>query len=146
MQSILAVLARNLLHSVEDRVEETVARSKRVAIFVGISGLLLLTAYVLAITVLCVWLSNHYGTVPALLGLAGAFAVIALVLVAVLLYLNNRDAERRRRRRQQMQLRRQLAVLAAGSAARQPLATAAFGLALALFLRPGSRRRRRRRE
>lgn len=143
MHSIVAALARNLLFSIEDRIEETVARSKRNAIFVGIAGLLLLTAYVLAVAALCVTLSNSYGTVPALLGLAGGVATIALALIAILLYLNNSDAELRRRRRQQMRARRQLAALAAGTAASQPLATAALGLALALFLKPGSRRRGR---
>ncbi|MBD9373308.1 hypothetical protein IB238_11830 [Rhizobium sp. ARZ01] len=143
MHSIVAALARNLLYNVEDRIEETVARSKRNAIFVGIAGLLLLTAYVLAVTALCVTLGNSYGTVPALLGLAGSVATVALVLIAILVYLNKREAELRRRRRQQMRARRELAALAAGTAARQPLATAALGLALALFLRPRTRRRRR---
>lgn len=143
MRSIVAALAESLIFRIEDRIEETVARSKRNAIFVGAAFLLLLTAYVLGVAALCVTLANHYGTVSALLGLAGGVTTIALVLIAILLYLNNRDAQIRQRRRKQMQARRQLAALAAGTAARQPLATAALGLALALFLKPGSRRRRR---
>ncbi|MDR6757595.1 chromate transport protein ChrA [Mycoplana sp. BE70] len=144
MHSIVAALAQNLIFRIEDRIEETVARSKRNAMFAGAAILLLLTAYVLVIAAICVALASHYGTVPALLGLAGGVATIALVLIAILLYLNNRDAKLRRHRRKQMQARRQLAALAAGTAARQPLATAALGLALALFLKPGARRRRRR--
>lgn len=141
MLSIAAALAQNLFFRVEDRIEETLARSKRNAVFVGVVALLLLTAYALAVVALCAALAQHYGTVPALLGLAGAVTTLALVLVAILLFLNNRAAERRRRRRAQMRARRDLAMLAAGTAAGRPLATAALGVALALFLRPGPRRR-----
>lgn len=141
MLSIVTALAQNMVFRVEDRIEETLQRSKRNAIFAGIAGLLLLTAYVLAVAALSVSLAERYGTVPALLGLAGGVATLALVLIAVLLYLNNRDARLRRRRREQMRARTQLAAIAAGGAARNPLATAALGVALALFLRPGRRRR-----
>ena len=141
MLSIVAALAQNMFFRVEDRIEETLQRSKRNAIFAGIAGLLLLTAYVLAVAALSVSLAQRYGTVPALLGLAGGVATLALVLIADLLYLNNRDARLRRRRREQMRARTQFAAIAAGSAARNPLATAALGVALALFLRPGGRKR-----
>lgn len=141
MLSIVAALAQNMFFRVEDRIEETLQQSKRNAIFIAIAGLLLMTAYGLAVTALTVTLARHYGAIPALLGLAGAVSTVALVLIGILLYLNNRDAKLRRRRRQQLRARSQIAALAAGSIARKPLATAALGVALALFLGGGGKRR-----
>lgn len=143
MLSLAAALAQNFLFRIEDKVEETVARSKRTAIFLGIAGLLLLTAYMLAVTAICISLAQRYGAISALWGVAGAVTALALVLIAVLLYLNRRDAKLRGKHRHQLEARRQLAAVAIGSAARQPLATAALGVALALFMRPRSRKRRR---
>lgn len=143
MVSIVAALAQSLLFRVEDRIEETVQRSKRNAIFALLAGLLLLTAYTLAVAGLTVALAERHGAIAALLGLAGAATLLAVILVCILVYLNKRDAKIRRRRRQELRARGQLAALAAGSAASNPLATAALGVALALFLKPSSRRRRR---
>jgi hypothetical protein len=142
MLSIIAALAQSVFSGVEDRVEETLARSKRAALLGGIAGLMLLTAYILAVIGLCVALARRYGATPALFGLAGAAVLMALVLIGILVYLNKRDARRHRKHRRQMQARRQLAALAAGTAARQPLATATLGLALALLLGRRSGRRR----
>ena len=142
MVSIVAALAQSVLSGVEERVGETLARSKRGAVLGGIAGLLLLTAYILAVIGLCVSLARHYGAPAALFGVAVCAAFIALVLIAVLVELNRRDARRFRKRRRQMEARRQLAALAAGTAARRPLTTATLGLALALMLGPRSRRHR----
>lgn len=142
MVSIVAALAQSLLFRVEDRIEETVQRSKRNAIFALLAGLLLLTAYTLAVAGLTVALAQRHGAIAALFGLAGGATLLAVILVCILVYLNKREAKIRRRRRQELRARGQLAALAAGSAARNPLATAALGVALALFLKPSSRRRR----
>lgn len=141
MLSLGAILIQNLVTRVTDRVDESVDIAKRSAIAGLFIGILLVTAYVLAIVGAAVMLSDHYGTVPALFGLAGGFLVLALIVLAVVAARNKRERELRRIRRQQLAARRDLMAAAATVAVKKPLAATAVALALGFLLAPKSRRR-----
>lgn len=140
MLSLGAILAQNLVTRVTDRVDETVDIAKRNAIAGLAIGLLLITAYVLAVVGATVLLAQHYGTVPALFGLAGGFLLLALVVLAFVAVRNKRERELRRLRRQQLAARRDLLAAAATVTMKKPLAATAVALALGFLLAPKSRR------
>lgn len=143
MITLLAALAQSMFFRVEDHIEAAVDRAKRNAAVLSIAGLLLLTAYVIAVIAACVAVSARYGPVAGLFGLAGAFALIAFLAIAVLAVVNRRDRRRRAARRRQTRGRRDLVALASGIAARKPLLSAVLALAAGYALTPGKRRRRR---
>jgi hypothetical protein len=140
MLSLGAVLVQNLVSRVTDRVDETVDIAKRSAIAGLVIGLLLLTAYVLAIVGAAILLARHYGAGPALFGLAGGFLVLALIILGIVAARNKRERELRRLRRQQLAARRDLMAAAATMATRKPFAATAIALALGFMLAPKSRR------
>jgi hypothetical protein len=140
MLSLGAILMQNLVTRVTDRVDETMDMAKRNAIAGLIIGILLITAYVLGIVAMTVVLSEHYGTVPALFGLAGGFLLLALIVLAIVAMRNKREHELRRIRRQHLAARRDLLAAAATVATRKPLAATAVALALGFLLAPKSRR------
>ena len=140
MLSLGAILAQNLVTRVTDRVDETVDIAKRNAIAGLAIGLLLITAYVLAVVGATVLLAQHYGAVPALFGLAGGFLLLALVVLAFVAVRNKRERELRRVRRQQLAARRDLLAAAATVTMKKPLAATAVALALGFLLAPKSRR------
>ena len=140
MLSLGAILIQNLVTRVSDRVDETMDVAKRNAIAGLFIGVLLITAYVLGVVATAVVLSQHYGTVPALFGLAGGFLLLALVVLAVVAARNKRERELRRIRRQQLAARRDLMAAAATVAVRKPFAATAVALALGFLLAPKSRR------
>ncbi|WP_234186562.1 hypothetical protein [Shinella sp. NM-101] len=141
MLSLGAILMQNLVTRVTDRVDETVEVAKRNAIGGVLIGLLLITAYVLAVVGAAVALAHRYGAVPALFGLAGGFLVLALIVLAVVAARNKRERELRRIRRDQLAARRDLMAAAATAASRKPFAATAVALALGFMLAPKSRRR-----
>lgn len=141
MLSLRAILMQNLVTRVTDRVDETVEVAKRNAIGGVLIGLLLITAYVLAVVGAAVALAHRYGAVPALFGLAGGFLVLALIVLAVVAARNKRERELRRIRRDQLAARRDLMAAAATAASRKPFAATAVALALGFMLAPKSRRR-----
>ncbi|OJU83877.1 MAG: hypothetical protein BGO06_05655 [Shinella sp. 65-6] len=132
---------QNLVTRVTDRVDETVEVAKRNAIGGVLIGLLLVTAYVLAVVGAAVALAHRYGAVPALFGLAGGFLVLALIVLVVVAARNKRERELRRIRRDQLAARRDLMAAAATAASRKPFAATAVALALGFMLAPKSRRR-----
>ena len=140
MLSLGAILIQNLVTRVSDRVDETMDVAKRNAIAGLFIGVLLITAYVLGVVATAAVLSQHYGTVPALFGLAGGFLLLALVVLAVVAARNKRERELRRIRRQQLAARRDLMAAAATVAVRKPFAATAVALALGFLLAPKSRR------
>ena len=140
MLSLGAILIQNLVTRVTDRVDETMDLAKRNAIAGLLIGVLVLTAYGLAVVGAAVALAERYGTVPALFGLAGGFVFVALVVLAVVAARNRRERELRRIRRQQLAARRDLMAAAATVAVRKPLAATAVALALGFLLAPKSRR------
>ena len=140
MLSLGAILIQNLVTRVSDRVDETMDVAKRNAIAGLFIGVLIITAYVLGVVATAVVLSQHYGTVPALFGLAGGFLLLALVVLAVVAARNKRERELRRIRRQQLSARRDLMAAAATVAVRKPFAATAVALALGFLLAPKSRR------
>ncbi|WP_411035651.1 hypothetical protein [Shinella sp. BYT-45] len=140
MLSLGAILIQNLVTRVTDRVDETVDLAKRNAIGGLIVGVLLVTAYVLAIVGAAVLLAERYGAVPALFGLAGGFLLVALIVLAVVAARNKRERELRRIRRQQLAARRDLMAAAATVTMKRPLAATAVALALGFLLAPKSRR------
>ena len=81
MISLIATLAQSMFFRVEDRIEGAVARAKRNAVVFSIVGVLLLTAYVVAVVATCILLSARYGPIAGLFGLAGALAAVALVAI-----------------------------------------------------------------
>lgn len=140
MLSLGAILIQNLATRVTDRVDETMDIAKRNAIAGLAIGLLLITAYVFGLVATAILLSEHYGTVPALFGLAGGFLLLALIVLAVVAARNKRERELRRIRRQQLAVRRDLMAAAATVAVKKPLAATAVALALGFLLAPKSRR------
>jgi hypothetical protein len=140
MLSLGAILIQNLVTRVTDRVDETLDSAKRNAVAGLFVGVLLVTAYVLALAGATVALAERYGTVPALFGLAGGFLILSLVVLAVVAARNRRERELRRIRRQQLAARRDLLAAAATAATRKPLAATAVALALGFLLAPKSRR------
>jgi hypothetical protein len=140
MLSLGAILMQSLVTRVGDRVGETVDVAKRNAIGGAIVGLLLFTAYVIAIVATAVVLSQRYGAVHALFGLAGGFVVLALIVLAIVAIRNKRERELRLIRRQQYAARRDLMAAAAAAATRKPLAATGIALALGFLLAPKSRR------
>ena len=114
MISLIATLAQSMFFRVEDRIEGAVARAKRNAIVFSIVGVLLLTAYVVAVVATCILLSARYGPIAGLFGLAGALAGVALVAIAILMIVNRREKHLRAIRRRQTQNRRDLVALAGG--------------------------------
>lgn len=142
MLSLGAILIQNLVTRVSDRVDETMDAARRNAIAGLFIGILLITAYGLGVVATAVMLSQHYGPVPALFGLAGGFLLLALVVLAVVAARNRRERELRRIRRQQLAARRDLMAAAATVAVKKPLAATAVALALGFLLAPKSRRDR----
>lgn len=140
MLSLGAILIQNLVSRVTDRVDETMDIAKRNAIAGAVIGILLITAYVLALVGTTVALAERYGTVPALFGLAGGFVVLALIVLGIVAARNRRERELRRIRRQQLAARRDLMAAAATVAVRKPFAATAVALALGFLLAPKSRR------
>jgi chromate transport protein ChrA len=140
MLSLGAILLQNLVTRVTDRVDETMDVAKRNAIAGAAIGLLLVTAYGLGVVATAVLLSQHYGAVPALFGLAGGFLLLALIVLAVVAMRNKRERELRRIRRQQLAARRDLMAAAATVAMKKPFAATAVALALGFLLAPKSRR------
>lgn len=140
MLSLGAILIQNLISRVTDRVDETMDIAKRNAIAGAVIGILLTTAYVLALVGTTVALAERYGTVPALFGLAGGFVVLALIVLGIVAARNRRERELRRIRRQQLAARRDLMAAAATVAVRKPFAATAVALALGFLLAPKSRR------
>ena len=126
MISLIATLAQSMFFRVEDRIEGAVARAKRNAVVFSIVGVLLLTAYVVAVVATCILLSARYGPIAGLFGLAGALAAVALVAIAILMIVNRRD----------------LVALAGTMAMRKPLLSAGLALAAGLVLAPKKKRRR----
>ena len=142
MISLIATLAQSMFFRVEDRIEGAVARAKRNAVVFSIVGVLLLTAYVVAVVATCILLSARYGPVAGLFGLAGALAVVALLAIAILMIVNRREKHLRAIRRRQTQNRRDLVALAGTMAMRKPLFSAGLALAAGLVLAPKKKRRR----
>ena len=140
MLSLGAILIQNLISRGTDRVDETMDIAKRNAIAGAVIGILLITAYVLALVGTTVALAERYGTVPALFGLAGGFVVLALIVLGIVAARNRRERELRRIRRQQLAARRDLMAAAATVAVRKPFAATAVALALGFLLAPKSRR------
>ncbi len=140
MLSLGAILIQNLVTRVTDRVDETVDIARRNAIAGLVIGVLLLSAYGLALVGASVALAERYGTVPALFGLAGGFLLLALIVLAVVAARNRRERELRRIRRDRLAARRDLMAAAATAAVRKPFAATAVALALGFLLAPKSRR------
>lgn len=140
MLSLGAILVQNLVTRVTDRVDETMDIAKRNAIAGMAIGLLLITAYVFGLAATAILLSEYYGTIPALFGLAGGFLLLALIVLAVVAARNKRERELRRLRRQQLAARRDLLAAAATVAVKKPFAATAVALALGFLLAPKSRR------
>lgn len=146
MLSIVTMIAQNLFYRVEDRVGEAVVNARRSVIFLSLAGLLLVTAYVLAVIGACIELGQRYGAAPALFGLAAALLFAAVIAVGILALLNRRERQARLLKRQELAARQDMMAAASGLVAGRPFV--ATGLALALgFLassskRPRSRRRR----
>ena len=141
MLSLGAILMQNLVTRVGDRVGETVDVAKRNAVAGLIIGVLVFTAYVLGMVATAVVLSQHYGAVPALYGLAGGFLLLALIVLAIVAMKNKREHELRRIRRLQLAARRDMMATAASVATKRPLAATGIALALGFLLAPKSRRR-----
>lgn len=140
MLSLGAILVQNLVTRVSGRVDETLDIAKRNAIAGLAVGLLLVTAYVLAVVGGAVALAERYGAVPALFGLAGGFLLLALVVLGIVAARNRRERERRRIRRRELAARRDLVAAAATVAMKKPFAATAVALALGFMLAPKSRR------
>ena len=140
MLSLGAILVQNLVTRVGDRVDETMDIAKRNAMAGLAIGLMLLTAYVLAVVGGAVALADRYGAVPALFGLAAGFLLLALIVLGVVAARNRRERERRRLRRRELAARRDLMAAAATVATRKPFAATAVALALGFLLAPKSRR------
>ena len=140
MLSMGTVLIQNLVTRVSDRVDETLDIAKRNAIAGAVIGLLLISAYILALIGAAVALAQRYGAVIALFGLAGGFLLLALIVLAVVAMRNKRERERRRIRRQELAARRDLMAAASTVAIRSPFAATAVALALGFLLAPKSRR------
>lgn len=140
MLSLGAILMQSLVSRVGDRVSETMDVAKRNAIAGLVIGVLLVTAYVLGIVATAVALAQHYGTIPALFGLAGGFLLLALIVLAVVAMRNKRERQLRRIRRDQLAARRDLMAAAATMVSRKPLAATGIALALGFLLAPKSRR------
>ena len=141
MLSLGAILMQSLVSRVGDRVGETMDVAKRNAIAGLVIGVLLVTAYVLGIVATAVALAQHYGTIPALFGLAGGFLLLALIVLAVVAMRNKRERELRRLRRQQLAARRDMMAAAAAVATKRPFAAAGIALALGFLLAPKRSRR-----
>jgi len=141
MLSLVAILAQNVYTRVGDRVGEEVSTARRTAVAGLAIALLAGTAYVLAVVATAILLSERYGAVPALFGLAGGFLVVALVVLAALVMKNRRERELRRIRREQLAARRDLMAAAAALTAKRPFAATGLALALGFLFAPKSRRR-----
>ena len=136
MLSLGAILLQNLATRVTDRVDETVDAAKRNAIAGLVIGVLVATAYGLALVATAVLLAERYGTVPALFSLAGGFLLLALIVFAIVATRNKRERELRRIRRGQLAARRDLMAAAAAVATKRPFAATGIALALGFLLAP----------
>jgi drug/metabolite transporter (DMT)-like permease len=136
MLSLGAILLQNLATRVTDRVDETVDAAKRNAIAGLVIGVLVATAYGLALVATAVLLAERYGTVPALFSLAGGFLLLALIVFAVVATRNRRERELRRIRRGQLAARRDMMAAAAAVATKRPFAATGIALALGFLLAP----------
>ena len=141
MLSLGAILLQSLVTRVSDRVGETVDVAKRSVIAGLVVGLLVLTAYVLAVVATAVALSERYGSIPALFGLAGGALLLALIVLGIVALRNKREQELRRIRRQQLAARRDVMTAATAVAIKKPLAATGIALALGFLLASKSRRR-----
>ena len=141
MLSLGAILLQSLVTRVSDRVDETVDVAKRSVIAGLVVGLLVLTAYVLAVVATAVALSERYGSIPALFGLAGGALLLALIVLGIVALRNKREQELRRIRRQQLAALRDVMTAATAVAIKKPLAATGIALALGFLLASKSRRR-----
>jgi hypothetical protein len=123
---------------VVDGLHRTIARTKRSGIFIAAAGLFFLTAYVLAVTALAIWLESIYGAVGAVLFLAACALLLGIVVLIVMAIINAREARRARERRQAME---SMAAIGIGLVRSQPLLTAGVLTALVASALMGSKRR-----
>lgn len=123
---------------VGDGVHRTIARTKRSGIFIAAAALFFLTAYVLAVTALAIWLESIYGAVGAVLFLAACALLLGIVVLIVMAIINAREARRERERRHAME---SMAAIGIGLVRSQPLLTAGVLTALIASTLMGSKRR-----
>ncbi|EJZ17713.1 hypothetical protein NE852_17185 [Rhizobium sp. Pop5] len=118
-------------------VHRTVARAKRMSIFIALALLFLLTAYALVVTAGAIWLARIYGPVGAALFLAAGALLIAIILLVVLVILNAQEKRRARERRAALE---SLAAVGIGLVRAQPLLTAGVLAAIVAANLVGSKR------
>jgi phosphoglycerol transferase MdoB-like AlkP superfamily enzyme len=122
---------------VGDGVHRTIARTKRSGIFIAAATLFFLTAYVLAVTAVAIWLEGIYGAMGAILFLAACFLLIGVVVLIVMAIINAREARRAQERRRAIE---SMAAIGIGLVRSQPLLTAGVLTALIASTLLGSKR------
>jgi heme/copper-type cytochrome/quinol oxidase subunit 2 len=116
-------------------VSTVVARTKRNAIFLSIAGLCFLTAYVFLLAAGAVYLSQHYGTIPATLIIAGIFITVAVIIIIVMSGMAAAEKRRAAERRRSSQLKTNVAITTALTVfRRKPLVAAGIAMAAGALL------------
>lgn len=78
---------------------DIIGRTKRSAIAYAIAGLMVLFGVMFALIALYVWIAGHWGPIPAALALAGAFVVLAVLIVLIHSSAAKRQARKAAKRR-----------------------------------------------
>lgn len=77
------MLATLIASIVSGETADIVGRTKRAAIAYAIAGLMVLFAVMFGLIALYAWVAGHWGPIPAALALAGAFIVLAILIIVI---------------------------------------------------------------
>lgn len=109
---------------------DIIGRTKRMAIAYAIAGLLVLFGVMFGLIALYVWVAGHWGPVVAALALAGAFVVLAILVIVI----HSSSAKRQAREASKRRSVDAKAIAATAAVAALPALLARRGSAVALIV------------
>jgi MFS family permease len=109
---------------------DIIGRTKRTAIAYVIAGLLVLFGVMFGLIALYVWVAGHWGPITAALVLAGAFVVLAVLVIVI----HNSSAKRQKREASKRRSVDAKAIAATAAVAALPALLAKRGSAVALIV------------
>jgi hypothetical protein len=109
---------------------DIIGRTKRMAIAYAIAGLLVLFGVMFGLIALYVWVAGHWGPIVAALALAGAFVVLAILVIVI----HSSSAKRQAREASKRRSVDAKAVAATAAVAALPALLAKRGSAVALIV------------
>ncbi|MDF1598208.1 phage holin family protein [Mesorhizobium sp. YIM 152430] len=109
---------------------DIIGRTKRMAIAYAVAGLLVLFGVMFGLIALYVWVAGHWGPIVAALALAGAFVVLAILVIVI----HSSSAKRQAREASKRRSVDAKAIAATAAVAALPALLAKRGSAVALIV------------